>query len=249
MFESAKLKIDRANHHISDVERQWGVFLKKKIHGIVKDSTTDGTLHSFSVEHMKGFPSEIALTIGDAIHNLRTALDHLTWEVVGRDHGTQDRHLKFPAYHDRTSFEAACNGIVTPSMSVKEMFKALEAFPRGKGHFLYVLHHLDNIDKHSILTPILQVSKITRMIVRNSAGDILKIIENPSPGGFIEGESLAIDTFPDNSFVDFNNDVDIAPDILFGQVKFVDFDPIIPTLFQLSDAAHNTVKIVEGSVV
>lgn len=248
MFASAKLKIERANHHISDVEAQWGAFLEKKVHGIRKDSNSDMTAHTFSVQYIKDFPSEIALAIGDAIHNLRCALDHLAWEVVGRDRGTQNRHLKFPAYKDRTSFEAACNGIITPSIAVKDMFKALEAFPGGTGHFLYVLHHLDNIDKHSFIMPHLQTSRIRKLTVRDLEGNVVRVITDPGINGFVEGESLTIDSSPRATFVDLENDVDIAPDILFYGVEFVNYEPIIPTLFQLRHAVSNTVEIVEGAI-
>lgn len=249
MFDGARLKIERANHHIGDVERQWTTFRTIRTHQVVKESSADLTVHTFSMQFVNEFPRNIALCIGDAIHNLRTALDHMTWETIGREGGTQDRHLKFPFGENRISFEAFCKGMKTRLPETRTVFKSLEAFPGGKGHFLYALNCLDNVDKHSVLTPLLQVSNIKSLTLRNRDGSIRKVLDYSAELGFVAGERLTVETFPEPTSIDFDDDVEISPDIIFGDVDFVGYQPIVPTLRQLSQAAIECINNVEWAII
>lgn len=158
MFESARLKLQRADYHISDLERQFAAFVAEKPHRFIVQSDPNTGHLRIRVRFVKNVPAAFALVIGDAIHNLRASLDHAIWELVGFDHGTQDRHLKFPTGDTRISFEASCNGIKTPSQWVKDAIKSTEAFIEGRGIDLYNLSALDNADKHTIVTPILKAT-------------------------------------------------------------------------------------------
>ena len=104
-------------------------FRGAKTHHVVKQSNADLTVHTFSMQFVDEFPSSIALCIGDAIHNLRTALDHMTWEIFGREGGTQDRYLKFPFGQDRTSFEALCEGMKAACPKRKQFLSRLRRSP------------------------------------------------------------------------------------------------------------------------
>lgn len=249
-FKSAKLKIEWANHHIADLQRQVDRFAKENLNIIDSEADVGASEMDFTVSFTKEVPSEIALTIGDAIHNLRASLDHLAWELVGYDGGTQDRYLQFPIYHDRTHFEASCKGMKTPSGAIKDMFKAFEAFPGGSGHVLYVIHSLDNADKHTVLTPIIQVSTIEQLILRDpTTGDICRIPTVIATGGSKEGMVFSVSGFPPGMIFDRQHDAKITPEVLFGNVEFVKDKPVFPTLTQLCDATSNTIDIVERSIV
>src|SRR5689334_6111092 len=117
MFESAKLKIERAKHHIADVDASFTSFIQTHPHRLAMVVNPETGRMDIKVRLNHELPKSIALTVGDAIHNMRTALDHMTWEVVGRDKGTQDRWLKLPAGDNRVNYEATCQGIKTPSQS------------------------------------------------------------------------------------------------------------------------------------
>src|ERR1700675_2981415 len=154
MFDGARLKIKRANHHIADLETQFTAFTAENLPHLSIQTNPERGQPYVLVSYGKEPPcADLALIIGDAIHNLRTSLDHLTWELVGK--GGQNRHLCLPTGDKRVNFEASCQGIVTPSQAVKDIFKSLEIFPGGKGDAIYRLNRLDNADKHTILTPVI----------------------------------------------------------------------------------------------
>ena len=108
MFGSARLKLERAEYHISDIERQFAAFVRGKPHRFRIQSDPNTGVLAIRVRFVKEPPATLALIIGDAIHNMRIALDHAIWELVGLDGGTQDRYLKFPTGDNRIDFEASC---------------------------------------------------------------------------------------------------------------------------------------------
>ena len=133
MFESAKLKLERADKHIADLEREFKAFKLSKPYtcGVHKDKDTGEAFVEIVLNEQ--LLDTIPLIIGDALNNLRCVLDHVTWEIVGWDKGTQDRKLQFPIKENRKFYEKACKEIKTPSSFVKDFFLFWEAFPEGRG--------------------------------------------------------------------------------------------------------------------
>lgn len=86
MFEGARLKVERADQHIHALERCLREFTENSFTTRPHASGMDIT-YTFLAP-----PSEVALILGDAVHNLRSALDHLTWEL---DAAEED---EIPAY-------------------------------------------------------------------------------------------------------------------------------------------------------
>lgn len=248
MLESAKLKIERANHHVADLERQLIAFTRQNLDSSVRYLNEGGQL-DITITALAP-PASIAMTIGDAVHNLWTALDHLAWEVVGVDGGSQHKQLYFPKGDSRTSYEASCDGIKTPSKSVKDLFKSLEAFPGGAGHFLYVTCYLDRVDKHRTLTPVVHAPTIDELAIVSDGGKVRRRLSDlyGETVTLREGESFTIDGAPNGTVLAFENDAEISPHILFGNVEFVKNKPIFPTVLQLRHAVANTIDIVERSI-
>jgi hypothetical protein len=244
MFASTKLKIERADHHIADLERQLAAFTRQNLDASVAnrdDGKLDITLTVLSL------PPDIALTIGDAVHNLWTALDHMTWEMIGPD--GKHKQVYFPKGRDRPSYEGTCEGMKTSAVN-KDILKSLEAFPGGKGEFLYIVHSLDRADKHSILTPIVHACGIDELALVADEGKVRLPLSDLYGGAATlrEGETFTIDGAPSGSSLALKNDAMISPHILFGDVEFVKDQAIFPTIRQFRDAVAETIKIVDASL-
>ena len=183
MFESAKLKIKRANQHIGALEAEFAAYVATKPHrfSIYHDPKTGQPI--VRIRFASAPPQNLSLVIGDAIHNTRAALDHLTWEVVGLDNGTQDRHLSLVTGDNRVNYETACKGIKTPSDWVKDLFISLEIFPGGQGDGLYTLNALDNADKHTVITPVVRATSHPPFTILNPDG---------TPGIRMEGNVFGV---------------------------------------------------------
>lgn len=246
MFESAKLKIHRAEHHIRDVSAIFTDFTNRNIPNLSIRQDAEQRPHirvSFSEE----LPDMVALAIGDAIHNLRVALDHLTWEVVGRDGGTQDRHLKLPTGNNRVNFESTCNGMKTPSDAIKRMFTMLEVFPGGKGAEIYTLHLFDNADKHTVLRPTINATTISKLVLMNPDGSVCMTfnssttIGGDNPLGRLKG-------LPSGVTVKQDDNRDITSEIFFQEIEGAFPTRVIPKLCSFRDIVTETIHIFERNL-
>jgi hypothetical protein len=148
--------------------------------------------------------------LGDAVHNLRSALDHLIWQLVLLNTGKKgSRENKFPIESDgRRYWSITKDG--NPSVRDRALknvadehrllIDELQPYRTNQGHPVTVLDTLrdfSNFDKHRLLNPVLfaidAVGKdALRMLTNDDAGDQVGIeINFFSPHG--EAEVLVMD--------------------------------------------------------
>jgi hypothetical protein len=243
MFESALLKLQRANHHITNLERQFDAFVAEKPHRIsIQNHPETGEL-SVRVRFLKQLPRELALITGDAVHNLRVALDHLTWELVGIDHGTQDRYLKFPFGDTRVNFEASCKGIKTPSQWVKNFFISTEAFDGGAGYALYHIKLLNDADKHTVIVPVVRATTHPAINIINPDGSVMGRMEgNVFVGG--AGEYIPLLMMGRGMSVELEDDANCAPQIFLKDPPVT----VIPSLKHWFGEVGRTIEAAKNAV-
>jgi hypothetical protein len=249
MFDSSKQKLERADHHIADLEGRFSAFVAEKPHRFsVQPNPTTGGLN-IGIRFVKDLPRSFAPIISDAIHNLRTALDHVAWELVGIDKGTQDRHLQFPTGDNRTNFEASCNGIRTPSQWVKDAFKSAEAFVGGKGLDLYHLCKLDNSDKHVEITPVLRATRYPPFHIVGPDGRIHATVKSnaftPAGGGTTIATLVEI---PAGYSCELDNDAECPPEVFFSHPGGYISSPAISTLRRYSTKVAETIDDIEAKI-
>lgn len=146
-------KIERANKHISDLDAALRRFMASEPYKI-ECRRDQSRKPIYYIKQIEPVPTEIILILGDAIQNLRTALDHLAQQLylVGTQSSTLARHISFfigsSASDYRSNFRGRVNGMRRDAI---DAICALEPFKAGKGHQLWVLNSLNNIDKHRAL--------------------------------------------------------------------------------------------------
>jgi hypothetical protein len=147
-------KVERANKHIGDLVAAIGAFDATKPYRVEvkRDPTTRKPV--YFVSKIDAVPLDIPLILGDAIQNLRTALDHLAQQLYLVGTGSTDlaSHTTFPIADTALKHEAlvakSAKGMTQEAI---DAICALEPYKDGKGHQLWVLHKLNNIDKHRAL--------------------------------------------------------------------------------------------------
>lgn len=102
-----------------------------------------------------------SLRVGDVVHNLRSALDHLAWQLVILDGGTPYKKTQFPIRKSPLKDGQPSPTQLQPAISNQAILDALEAVQpyRRPGtesadyrhDALWRLHRLDIIDKHRLL--------------------------------------------------------------------------------------------------
>ncbi|MEH6788961.1 hypothetical protein [Parasphingorhabdus sp.] len=249
MFESAKLKLERADEHVRDLNKMFTAFLNTRPHRpVIKGERDEGNVWRISVEVIvdRTPPPEVALVLGDAIHNYRCVLDHLVWELVGIDRGTQDRYLKFPTGANRIDFESMALGMKTPRQDTKDFIVSLAAYETGNGKILHALNLLDNADKHTVTTPVTQMSFVEGITLIHLETGERKTID-PVYADISGGNKLVFEA-PAGFGIDTNYDIYPTPDIFFPEVQPFPGEPVTSTLASISIKVEEVVNAFQWFV-
>jgi len=98
-----RAKIERAKQHVLNVDGAARAFLDSNPceGGTKRDPDTRRVLHY--LVRVKPAPVPLRLIVGDALHNLRSALDHLAWQLVEAGGGTPTRYTAYPIMETNTT--------------------------------------------------------------------------------------------------------------------------------------------------
>jgi len=101
-FANAHLKVERANKHIADIEERLRTSSDNYGPSLHFNMTAgQQELHYGFTDHT--LRSDIALAVGDAVHNLHSALDIVWYGAVGNmSPAARTRRTKFPIYEQMT---------------------------------------------------------------------------------------------------------------------------------------------------
>ena len=103
-FVDAKRKVERSIVHINGIEK-WLWTINRENFEIAcahKKDAPERNLETVAIKRSKGFSLPLGPMIGDAIHNLRSALDAIAWMIVKAAGGTEEQleKLYFPLLPD-----------------------------------------------------------------------------------------------------------------------------------------------------
>jgi len=149
------VKVDRADGHVEELQQAITAFFATKpfVVGGGRDPETRKPFHY--VAKVQSPPAAVSAIAGDTIQNLRSALDHLAYQLVavGTNKPGPFEHVYFPIHNDAVSY-ASKKGAQVKGMR-GEAVKAIDALApyRGGDETLWRLHKLNQVDKHrSIVT-------------------------------------------------------------------------------------------------
>lgn len=150
-LNSAKAKLRRAKSHFQSYERRIKLIQSNNVKHVTSDFDPDTGEKLFLYSRTPRPLSSVGLIIGDAIHNWRSALDHLAWSLVEVNGNTPSRSTAFPIINSsrtsKQSFDNMTRGMSTQTKELVDWYQPIHGkYPNG--HWLALLSELDNIDKH-----------------------------------------------------------------------------------------------------
>lgn len=161
LLAPSRLKIERAKHHINELDVEVKSFLARKPFRLMARVEKNPPRKVFFIKDDIPIPPAISLITGDAIHNLKSALDMLAWAMVG-DQAINPKRVLFPFADTREGLvgSIANRQIHLAGEDVVTAIKELE--PHGGGNeLLYGIQVLDTTDKHHIIIPVGQIPEIS----------------------------------------------------------------------------------------
>jgi hypothetical protein len=154
---SAHLKVEWAEHHIRNLQSAIGAFNASKPYEVAPQRELHTRKLIYYASRIDDVPRTIACIAGDAIQNLRSAIDHLVYELYRVANTTRKppTRIGFPIFEDATKYKTYSRRKVEGiRQDAIDAIDAIEPYKGGKGEQLWVLHELNNIDKHRFVTTI-----------------------------------------------------------------------------------------------
>lgn len=143
---------------MENFERQSARFINSINHEVVTEKDTDGAnqLLRVKVKGGKEPPLRLSFIVGDCIHNLRSILDNLVWQL-GNLSGCSTKtleHIYFPVYETSANFKIKLKALNCLPQTAIDLIESLQPYQPYHGgndphsHPLWILNRLWNDDKH-----------------------------------------------------------------------------------------------------
>ncbi|HEX3377308.1 MAG TPA: hypothetical protein VHS29_10640 [Candidatus Acidoferrales bacterium] len=174
------LKVDRAKNHLNDLHARISQMLAPE-----KDAAPAG--HEYHPDRQqlivtlpKATPIDptIPLIVGDCVHNARSALDHLVFQlaILNRAPIKSASKTSFPVYLKPGEFKNAVRGKIKPFISGPALAEIEKLQPYATGNdgesdVIWMLSQLDIIDKHRLLIVTASKFKPTGFTVKVPSGE------------------------------------------------------------------------------
>jgi hypothetical protein len=154
-LEPAIVKIHRAGHQLNHLSSSLKQFLDSKPFEIERE-VDPKTLWVFDVARIKKqCPPEWNIIVGEIIHNLRSALDYLIFQLVIHETAAEpsgNSKIQFPIFEKEDGFDTRGVRIMLRDVGADAvaLIKSEQPFATGDGRKspLWFLRELSNRDKH-----------------------------------------------------------------------------------------------------
>jgi hypothetical protein len=265
--ETLKSKVKRAEDHIQNLHRFWNSFAVAAYPWTAQDDSQSG-YRIYRLTYAKPIPVDVPWMVGDAVHNLRSALDHLAFHLVSTftNGNGPFKELYFPIAETFDKFNKSLiraskckssSGAVVQRLRQEaiEAIKRIEPYETGKGRILYHIHKLDIIDKHHMLvvvgamnpTHTMSPSAIARY--RKSLGISADEIGPQAEAAAFMTDSIRV-KFPLKAgdelhrvlLTEVNENMYFTFEVAFGEPKIVEGKPVVVTLYQAAKSIREIIR-------
>jgi hypothetical protein len=156
-------KIHMADAQLELLNSVWGQYLgaEPRPYSFIIHISPESGDHTIYAEVVEPPPPTLSVIVGDVLHNLRSALDHLAWELVKRAGGKPGRHTYFPicdtekwwlqetVHRRRAEDRKSPLAGVEPSSAIWRFIQAVQPYKGAAyANSLNALRVLSNADKH-----------------------------------------------------------------------------------------------------
>jgi hypothetical protein len=168
-LDGARAKIERAGDHLETLDRAIRRWLEDYGYRMVLEPNVEPGKHRIVMRANRAGgspPLHLGVIVGDALHDLRSALDHLIWQLVILDGHKPWKRNQFPIFDTPKQFKDErpryLRGVSTEHRAQIEMYQPYHGGERGVR--LSTLARLNDVDKHRVVmvgTPIARTGQGT----------------------------------------------------------------------------------------
>lgn len=185
VLAGSRLKVKRAKQHVSEL-RALTEPLHHKFYHISVDNHCiypefDEPGIFINYRPLQAVAEELALIIGDIVHNYRAALDHLSSGICRS--ASPLARVNFPMFPERHKLEGASvwEKLEVALPGSKELFLKEIRPENGPGEQFWRFNGLDNDDKHNLLIPTVSLYDVQGISVRDADGNSFENLAVTAP--------------------------------------------------------------------
>jgi hypothetical protein len=244
LFTTSRLKVDRAKHHIGEIETFISLLPDAYFVTVEMNPNGRNEVLKYDLRDRDKLISDVALMLGDSIHNFHCALDHAWMSVLTQlCPASINNQTKFPIFPVRDKVEAALRGIKIDS-TVPALFNRIvnEIKPyEGGNESIWFIHILDVDDKHRLILPVIEFASIQGIEVENEHG---KVVQGTTLGTSQKPPYYV----PIESGWHLKNKGKVAFSVLFDEGATFQFADIRDMLWRFSIDVLRTIQSLENCV-
>jgi hypothetical protein len=252
-------KLEWADKHIVELQEVRDVWAEAQHNRVRSQDDPNTGDRTYWIDDAILIPDPVPLLVGDAVHNLRSGLDHLAHRlmVVATNSRGPFPHVYFPIGENASKYKTEArrriNGARDGAMKAIE---AIQPYGGGAGEILWHLHSLDIIDKHQLLIAVGSANLRHSMSPTHVAGIKKRFLnvglevftpvqdarafmmasKNPS-FPLKTGHKLAV--IPK---AEVSDEMHFAFEIAFGEPKVLAGDSVIETLSRMKQKVYEIIR-------
>jgi hypothetical protein len=260
-LDGVRAKIERAEEHIKNLDREISAFLSQKPppYEIVGEHQNEGRDYAYVVKKVPIVPLRFAVMVGDVIHNLRSSLDHTLYALVIKNGGIPTNQTQFPICTTVEKFEQACSRgrIKGVSALAEKIIRLAQPYNSATPDdtFIAALDDLSVLDKHRLPIVIASAATLGHQIVFRNAPNFIgtkanvTVIRMPDyrkqPWAVAkEGEVIFSMGFKEPA-LHVEPDIEFMVQVAFEKVGRVPLQPVTKILSQICGAIKSGLTAFE----
>lgn len=151
-LDAIAVKVERAKELLGSLIAEQRAYLDSDPYVVATKRDPESRRLIYYVESVRPVPLKLSALLGDTIHNLRSALDHLAYQLVLLGTGTTpSSQIYFPIAEDPAKYlDQRRRQLKGAKPAATATVDGLKPYKGGNDE-LWMLHRLNNIDKHRVL--------------------------------------------------------------------------------------------------
>lgn len=157
-LSGVRAKIDRAKDQVVKLDAEIGVFIDGRPYEVITERNTNKGQDVYRVRVRQDPPLRFGVIVGEVIHDLRSALDHVAWQLVPNAKRTRSTGFPvfatdwWPGQKSEAAFLRQTDGMSREARAVIERLQPNQpGKPLDKDDVLYRMHEMNLTDKHRVL--------------------------------------------------------------------------------------------------
>lgn len=152
-----RVRVRRAYEHLNLLQQQIIAFTDRDPYTVVRERKAHAGIDVAVFRLREEPPPELGAVFGDYLHNMRTALDNLVWQLVLLDGGAPDDETMFPVASDLHGFKSQAGkklrGMTRPHIAAIEALQPYPTRQDAASRAVDAVHDFARIDRHRVVHP------------------------------------------------------------------------------------------------